>query len=322
MPDERHLIPAERVSDDARPEWSRIAQRQYGVITRRQLSAAGVGRSTIDRWARDGRLFRLYPEVFAAGHPVLVPNGRRLAAVLACGPAAWMAVTDGGAVHELCRSRGSRFTVVVPPGARAAGARRGIRVIRSTLGPDDVAVVRGIPVTSVARTIVDIAGAHPEEAPHVIDAAMALGTYDQNAMDRQLATGRRGVGVVRRVLATRHADSHHSKSRWESEMLRLLHAHDLPRPMVNQPIRTLEIEPDLLWLDERLVVEWDSWEHHHDRAAFEADREKTLTLQRAGFTVLRFTWRMTQREPERVVADVRAALTRRASSHTRGAGLR
>jgi len=308
MPADSYITPAPRSPGTPGSEVA-IAAGQYGVISRRQLAEAGVSAAAIGRWMRAGRLTRLHAGVYSLGHAVLVPDGRRLAAVLACGPSGHLAEGDAGAVFGMCESWGSRFSVVVAPGAARRGRRPGIHVRECVLTAADVAVVRGIPVTGWARTVVDIAAVRPERTEEVIDAAISLGLYDQEAMDRQLATPRRGVGVVRAVLAERHPESHRTKSRWEAAMLRLLATHQLPPPAVNVWLADLRVEPDLLWADAALVVEWDSWTHHRTRSRFESDRRKTIVLQTAGYTVLRFTWRQTREEPELVAAAIRSALT-------------
>lgn len=176
----------------------------------------------------------------------------------------------------------------------------------------------GIPVTTVAQTLIDLASMLPdEELDEAVDAAIQLSLYDQRAIDAVCGRGRAGTGKLRDAVARRHPDAHDSKSRWERRMLKLLDAQGIPRPRVNQPIVLLGLEPDLLWPIERVVVEWDSWAHHRRREQFESDREKTLTLQRSGYTVLRFTWRMTNDHPERVAADIRAALARTGSPRSR-----
>ena len=306
---EPHDDPAGRAPGGARPEVQ-LAARQYGVVTRGQLVACGVSASAISRWVTTGRLVRLHQGVYAFGHAALVPEGRRLAAVFACGPRAWLAETDGGAMHGLCSSRGGRFAVVVPHGRARPGRREGIVVRESCLTADDVTIVRGVPVTSVARTIVDVAARHPDLTGEVIDTAIQRRIYDQAAMDRQLATRRRGVGRVRKALAKRHPEAHRVLSGWERRMLELLDAHALPRPEVNPTLVELGLSPDLLWRAHRVVVEWDSWAHHHTRERFEADRAKTVALQTAGYTVLRFTHRQTRDQPEVVVGAIRAALHR------------
>ena len=231
-------------------------------------------------------------DVYAVGHRTLTVDGWRWAAVLAGGEAARLSHGDGLAAWGLLTSSGSRFHVTVPRGARRSGKRGRVHVHVSELTAEDVGVVRGIPVTSVARSIVDHAAtAAPERIEEAIDQAITLGLYDQTSIDAQLARARPGTAVVRRVLAGRHPQAEAVKSRWERRMLRLVREAGLPRPEVNAWLADLRCSPDLLWRERRLVVEWDSWEFHRGRAAFEHDRRQTLDLQAAGFTVLRFTWR-------------------------------
>jgi len=306
----RALKPAARASRaEVSKEVAALADGQFGVASHAQLRACGVSASAIDRWAASGRLRRLHPGVFALGHAVLVPGGRRLAAVLACGNHAVLSDDDGGAVWGLCRSSGSRFHVTVPPGGVAGGLRPGIHVHVRALRPEEITVHESIPVTSVARTLLDLAAhATDEQVTEAVDQAVVLGLYDQRAIDALGGRGRAGLARLRRVIAARHPQSHASKSGWERAMLPLLEAHGLPRPEVNGWVDAGRISPDLLWRERMLAVEWDSWAHHRTRQQFEADHVKTLRLQALGYTVLRFTWRHTQDAPETVVAAIRRHL--------------
>jgi hypothetical protein len=286
-----------------------LAARQYGVVTRAQLGACGLSASGVDRGCRVGHLVRLHAGVYAVGHAVLVPDGRRLAAVLACGALAALSDEDAGALVGLGRAGGTRFHVTVPRGAAAGGRRPGIHVHRRDLVPLERAVVHGIPCTSLWRTVVDIAGRRgPEPAKRAINAIFATDRYDQAAVDAQLALRRRGTPIVREILATRHPDAHLTKSPVETLMLDLLDAHGLPRPEVNARLNDLRVEPDLLWRDERFVVELDSRTYHSGPDVFESDRAKTVILQTAGYEVRRFTRAQVEERPEWVIANVRAAL--------------
>ena len=294
-----------------------LANRQFGIVTRTQLCACGLSSSAIDRWAASGRLQRIHSGVFTAGHRALTTEGRRLAAALACGPSAGLSFTDAGAVWHFCRARGSRFHVTVPKDHVQHGQRPGIHVHESR-GPLLIVVRDGIPVTSAAQTLRDLATVlSDDELEEAVDASIRTGVYDQVAVDAVCGRGRPGSARLRRVLVSRDPDVRDTKSRWERRMLRILREHGLPRPLVNQPIVALGLEPDLLWLQPRVVVEWDSWTHHRLRHQFESDRRKTARLQSAGFTVLRFTWRQTRYEPETVINAIRTALSRTVGSQTR-----
>jgi len=294
-----------------------LARPQFGVLTRAQLRAAGLSDSAIDRWARIGRLQRLHLGVYAVGHDVLTTEGRRIAAVFACGLRAGLSFTDGGAVWGMCRSRGSRFHVTVPRGDAVPGLHGSIHV-HLTTKPFEVVMREGIPVTTPAQTLRDLASVlGDEDVEEAVDAAIELGLYDQRAIDAVCGRGRPGSARLRRVIATRHPEAHASKSGWERRMLRLLEAHALPRAEVNPWLVDLALSPDLLWREAKVVVEWDSWQHHRTRGRFEDDRRKTVVLQSAGYTVLRFTWRHTIERPEWVAAAIRTALSRTGRDHRR-----
>lgn len=288
-----------------------MADRQFGVVARRQLLDAGLASNTIDRWATVGWLRRVHRGVYALGHRVLTTDGRRLAAVLACGERAVLSHGDAAAAWGLAASHGLRFHVTVPPTRVRAGPRPGIHVHVSRLGPGDITEHGGIPITSVARTLLDHASISTEkQVAGAVDMAITLDLFDQAAVDAVTGRGRAGSVRLKKVIATRHPSSHEVKSGWERDMLRMLDAHGLPRPEVNATLASQRISPDLLRRRERLAVEWDSWRHHRTRDQWEADHEKTVRLQRLGFRVLRFTWRQVRAEPELVIADIRRELSR------------
>jgi len=294
-----------------------MARPQFGVLTRGQLLSAGVSGSAIDRWARAGRLQRLYPGVYAVGHDVLTTDGRRVAAVLACGPRAGLSFTDGGAVWGMCRSRGGRFHVTVPRGDVVPGRRGPIHVHLTTV-PFAVVLRDGVPVTTPAHTLRDLATVlSDDELEEAVDASFQLSLYDQTAIDAVCGRGRPGSARLQRVIAAHDPDASATKSGWERRMLRLVKAHGLPRPEVNPALVDLGLSPDLLWREAKVAVEWDSWKHHRTRGRFEDDRRKTIVLQNAGFVVLRFTWRHTKDRPEWVAAAIRTALSRTGPSQTR-----
>ena len=234
-----------------------------------------------------------------------------MAAVLACGRGS--ALSHGGSGRHWSIWWGtSPWIDVTRPGGAGRGPA-GVRLHGGALGPDDVAVLGGIPVTSLARTVVDLAPGLGEKAlRRLVDDAIRHPAYDQAAMDRQLARERPGVPAVRDELLSRHPDSHRTCSEFEAIALPLLAHHGLPRPEVNVWLPALNNEVDLLWRHERVVVEWDSRAHHDDDPSFEHDREQSVELLSAGYVPLRFTWRQLHDRPEWVAAHIAKALSRSA----------
>jgi very-short-patch-repair endonuclease len=167
----------------------------------------------------------------------------------------------------------------------------------------------GIPVTSVARTLLDLAGMLPErQLARAVEEAERLERLDLRAIEDVClrARGRRGVGALLGVLADHSEAATATRSELERAFLGLCEDHRLPPPQVNRVIAGFEV--DAVWPRRRLVVELDGYGFHRTRAAFERDRARDAALLLAGYRVLRFTHRRVEREPAAVAATVRGAL--------------
>jgi very-short-patch-repair endonuclease len=172
----------------------------------------------------------------------------------------------------------------------------------------DRAQREGIPVTSVARTLLDLAGIIPErQLRRAFEEAERLDLLDMRAVDDvcRRGRGRRGLGAVPRTLAD-HGPTPATRSELERAFIGLCQVHRLPLPHVNALISGFEV--DALWPHQRLVVELDGFAFHRTRGAFERDRHRDTTLMPAGYRVLRFTHRRSQRDPAAVAATLHAAL--------------
>jgi uncharacterized protein DUF559/putative AbiEi antitoxin of type IV toxin-antitoxin system len=287
-----------------------LADRQHGVVARRQLVAMGVGNRAIGARRSRGILDPLHRGVYAFGHRRLSIEGRWMAAVLAAGPGAVLSHRDAAALHGMRRAPQSRrVTVTTAADVQAPGlwvfARR-------TLDPEDVAVVRGIPVSSPARTLVDLAPMlTAAQLAATLGEADRRGLLDAAAVERALrrARGRHGQGH-RRLRAA--LDAHRvagvvlARSELEERFLDLTLRAGLPRPLLNAPAGGFEV--DALWPAARVVVELDGWAHHKERAAAARDRDKTNRLQVAGYLVLRFLHGDVVGRPAAVAAAIRDAL--------------
>jgi predicted transcriptional regulator of viral defense system len=157
-----------------------VAERQWGVVARRQLAALGVSRHTADHWLRAGRLHRVHHGVYALGHTALRPEGHRLAAVLACGPGAVLSHRTAAAHWGLLRTDQTRIDVTAPRGRHGAP---GIRLHRSrSLDAHDTTHHQGIPITTVHRTLLDLAAtARPSELERALAQSERLRLYDHRA---------------------------------------------------------------------------------------------------------------------------------------------
>ena len=288
-----------------------LADRQYGVVTRRQLAAMGVKPAAIDRRLARRSLIPLHRGVYAVGHRRLRIEGRWLAAVLAVGSGAALSHRDAAALHGIRPSPASEnVNVSTPAYARPAP---GLWISsRRELTAEDVTVVRGIPVTSVARTLVDLAPMlTAAQLQSVVGEADRRGLLDLAAVEAAMrrTKGRHGQGHRRLTAALtthRNAGATLTRSVLEERFLDLVMTAGLPRPSLNVRIEGYEV--DALWRDQGVVVELDGWAHHRGREAAARDREKTNALQVAGFVVLRFLHGDIARRPREVAAAVRKAL--------------
>ncbi len=230
-----------------------------------------------------------------------------MAAVLAGGPGAVLSHRGAGAHWELRPTASPVLDVTVP--SRSGRRHRGILLHRSaTLSASDVVHHRGIPVTSPARTIVDLADVLTTQAlARVVEGAETLRLLDLRALRAAMAANptRRGHASIAEVLA-RYLDVSTTRSELERLFLELCNKHGLPRPLVNSRVGPYEV--DFLWPQQRLIVETDGRSHHATRAAFERDRARDAGLTLAGYRVVRFTYRQVTREPKKVAGLVRSLL--------------
>jgi hypothetical protein len=288
-----------------------LADEQYGVVARRQLTALGVGNCAIGRRVAAGLLIPLHRGVYAVGHRRLRIEGRWLAAVLAAGSGTALSHRDAAALHGMrAPPESAKVTVTTP--ARARGTATLWVHGRRRLTAEDVTTVRGIPATSAARTLVDVAPMLTAgQLAATLGEADRRGLLDVDAVQRALrrTAGRHGQGHARlRAALDVHvaAGATLTLSELEERFLDLVLDADLSRPLLNVVVAGVRV--DALWPAQRLVVELDGWAHHRERAAAAWDREKTNRLQLAGYDVLRFMHGDLVRGPARVADAIRAAL--------------
>jgi very-short-patch-repair endonuclease len=297
-----------------------LADGQLGVVTRDQLRELGLSDGSIHRWERSGRIRRVFRGVYSVGGTAIDERGRIHAAVLASGRGA-VASHRSAAFLLGIGERSPRVVDVIPnrQGGRKVDGIRFHDVARPAR--HELARVFGIVCTSVARTAVDLAGAYGEDKlRETFERAAAAGKLDLPAIEEVLESGtrRRGAPALRRVIeewrpvaeTARYATV---RSLFEAKLLPLVAKAGLPMPQINAPVRTAEriLEVDLLWDDERLVVEADSRRHHATEVAFERDRTRDLELMEVHYEVLRVTWKQVEREAPQVFAVIRSELERR-----------
>lgn len=295
-----------------------LAERQHGLVTRQQLLALGVGEEAIEWRLRVGRLHRLHRGVYAVGHRVLSREARWMGAVLFCGPAAVLSHRSAGALWGL-RVYPGAIEVTAPSKTRSQG-----RIHRhfAVLPADEVTEQDGIPVTTVPRTIFDLAAIEPvARVEQALRQQERLRLYDALSLDHLLDRypRHRGNRTVREVLRRlRDLPDGVTREELEARFLSFLDRHGFPRPRLNAwlTIGSHRYQVDCLWPAQKVIVELDGYATHGTRHAFEGDRDRDRRLLAAGYRGPRVTWRHLEEIPEEIAADLRAllALPSRSSS--------
>lgn len=303
-------------SQQTRPLDFRIAElagRQYGVVAREQLEGLGLGLDGIERRVRRGRLHCLHSGVYAVGHRTLSGPARWLAAVLASGENAVLSHRSAAALWGVQQPGSGPAHVTTP---RKWRSTPNIRRHCSHLPLDEVARVDGIPVTTVPRTIFDLAAtSSPDRVENLIRQAEFLQLHDRlslvDLIDRY--PGRRGIRRVREALSRIESlPVGRTRSPLERRFLPFLRRHSLPRPRLNDWIMVggERFQVDCHWSGTGQVVELDSWEAHGTKSAFREDRARDRVLRTAGYDVTRISWAQLDDEPDGVAADLRKLLKR------------
>ena len=285
---------------ELRPELviARVAGSQHGVVSSAQLVAAGWSKDQILGRSRIGWLRGIHRGVYLVG-PLETPHTAAMAAVLA---------TDGivssypaAVLWDWRPPREGPIHVTLPTGAHN---RPGITVHRATLHPADITRRHGIPVTSAARTILDLA-ATGDELDRALNEAMLQRHVSPHSLNEQFSRypRHRGTAALRKLL---ESEPHLTRSDAEIIMRDLIRKAGLPQPEAN--VRVEGFEVDLVWRAQRLVVEIDSWAFHSMRRSFEGDRRRDQLLVGKGWRVIRITARQLTYEPHAVVATLATAL--------------
>jgi predicted transcriptional regulator of viral defense system len=293
-----------------------VTARQHGVATRAQLLEAGLPRHALDVRVRRGGLVAMHQAVYRLGTAEPTIRTRAAAAVLATsrGMQGGVAVSHVGAA-VLWGYPGWDPPEYLDVSGIAARRIRGVRVHRVDIQRDDeVTMLQGIPVTTPARTVLDIAG---RGAPRELEQALAAAERAAPRCREQILAllQRRprhaGSGLLRTLLRLLDASGKpplYLRSRAEALTVRLCARAGLPPPLVNERIAGYEV--DLVWPEQRIIVEVDGYEFHGSRAAFHRDRDRDRALTAAGYHVLRFTWRQLTSEPDACLAALCIAMGR------------
>jgi len=306
-------VPADRLGNVTEARLARLARRQLGMVTSSQARAAGLSRHQIARRLASGLWVSRREGVYRWGGAPETYEQTVLEAVLAAGDR--VVASHATAAHLWgLGPRPSRGIDLLGPRGASLRLRGVVAHTSSDLGP--VARAKGVPVTSAARTLVDLSGGlTPDRVGELVDHAARRGLLTVRELEQvasRLGRGRgRGLTIIREALALRVPGSGPGDSELEKRALRFLAAAGLPLPVQLHRV-VIEGEPfeiDLAYPEARIAIEMDGFDAHQGRRAFDRDRFKTRRLATAGWLVLPFT--STSTGPE-LVGDVTAGLVARA----------
>jgi len=297
---------------------TQLADIQHGVVARRQLMVRGIPSPAINGRVRTGYLTPIFRGIYAVGRREVSQRGLWMAAVLASGngaalgyrsaAAAWGVLSPRRSVDTIRRStnvsrrRGEVFlegeVVSVPLMIRSTGI----------FPESDLAVVAGIPVTSIERTLLDLAFGSRTQFRKAFLEADRLDLLSDLRLARCAArnTPRNGAGAFRQMVENRIDCVGRSKSILEAFFLHVCLEAEIEFPEVNTYIDGFQV--DCVWQEARLAVELDSRGYHHGRESFEHDAVRDNHLRSTGWRLLRFTYRMVTRDPNRTATQVKAGL--------------
>jgi hypothetical protein len=293
--------------DDPDHRIAAFAAGHHAVASHAELRSLGLGEKAIEYRLAIGRLHRRHKGVYSIGHAVTSREGRWRAAVLASGPTAVLSHADAAAHWGLMPSRGTLIHVTTSARSGRAPDPARIRLHRvGTLRAWECALTDGIPTTTVARTLLDLAPAlRPRALEDVIAQSDRLGLFDLLGVRRCLAEHPRqhGAPALRELLddlaGVGAADV---RSLLEVLVMQLCDDHGLPKPVANATVEGFLV--DFSWPGRKLLVEADGYTYHSTPGAFERDRERDQILTLAGYTVVRFTYNQVTREPAAVATRI------------------
>jgi hypothetical protein len=294
-PDESQFSSGIRNSS-AKARVAGVAARQHGRVRYDQLRATGIGKATIRRWIDDCYLHQELPRVYAVGHRARSAEADLSAALLYAGPGAML--SHGTAIWWL-------GLLNYPPAAIHVSTPRRVRSLGDIVVHGgrrlERKVHKALPATTVSQSLLDLAASATSD---LLRLALANADYrnvlDLDGLSATMGGGIKGTAALKRALNIHLPALAYTRSEGERLLLALCQSHGLPIPACNVLVEGWLV--DAIWAGPKLVVEIDGLDGHRSRAQLERDHQRDLELRRAGYLVLRYTWRQL-RERRTAVAD-------------------
>jgi very-short-patch-repair endonuclease len=286
-----------------------LAEQQHGVVAYWQLVELGYQRRAIQHRLALGRLIRIYKGVYAVGYRKLTQKGHWMAAVLASGKGAVLSHRSAAALWQLRPPPATKTEVTVP--VRGRRSQKPICIYSTTvLDKADIDTLDAISVTSVARTLIDLAAVvYPTTLIKAIEESERRERFDLNAIDAAIARSptRKGVKALTTALKT-YRPPPTTNSHLERDFLKAVHRAGLPEPRINTLL--YGEEADIYWPQAHLAVEIDGSQYHHSPRELERDRLKDALWQRHGEQILRLTDNRLESDFDGAIADTLALYDR------------
>jgi very-short-patch-repair endonuclease len=280
----------------------RIADLQWGRISRRQLQEVGASQGRIARWIQDGYLRQVLPRVYAVGHVAESVEAELIAAILYAGPGAMLSHATALWWHGLLEHQPTPRQVSTP---RKYASRRGIQVYARRRV--ELIHCRRLPTTTVSQALLDFSANAPVDS---VVRALAEADYrrvlNQTALYAACGPGRPGSVTLKKALRRHTPELARTKSKLERAFHALCRRGGIPAYRVNH--RVCSIKVDAFWPDRGVVVELDGVQGHATPAQMARDRSRDLKLRAAGYIVVRYSYDQVFHEPDAVLADLRAVL--------------
>jgi very-short-patch-repair endonuclease len=285
--------------DEAERQVLLLAGRQQGVVAWEQFTRLGLTAGWVRHRVARGWLRRRFRGVYLVG-PLHTPQTDAMAAALAAGAGALVSHSAAAVLWGLRPEREGSIDVTVS--GRKIRERPGIRVHRGRVCAGDATRQQGVPVTSPARTLLDLAATLPQrELDRAVEQAQVHRRVSAHSLNEQFSRYPTHRGTAALTDAIR-PDPALTRSEAERRFLELIRAARLPEPEANVNVGGYEV--DFLWRSEKLIVEVDGYAFHSSRSSFERDRRKDQALGAAGYRVIRITWRQLTDEREALIAQI------------------
>jgi very-short-patch-repair endonuclease len=286
-----------------------FAAKQHGIVTRRQLLSDGIKRHLVDWRVRSGMLEPVHSGVYRVG-PVAAPHAREMAAVLAC-PGAVLSHRSAAALWQLVVRMDAAEPIHITVASEAGRGRRpGIRRHRADLTADEVQRLGGLPVTTVARTLVDLSRTVEVRE---LERAFARAERERLVTRSELRAlleryARRGGTRRLAALVASRAGAAFTRSEAEEQLHRLLEQGGVTGSEANVVVCGYEV--DRYWKRARVAIEVDGIAYHSSATAILRDRRRDSALAAAGIQVLRMTWHQIVNEREKTLVQIAQVLAR------------